>query len=60
MAGGRGATGTRGAGVQRTGGSLQAERMCRMAWRMVWSRPRGAGSRSTAVRRNRTVRENPA
>ena len=41
MAGERGATGTQGARVQRTGGSLQAERMRRLAWRRVWSRPRG-------------------
>ena len=41
-------------------GSATAERVRRLAWRRVWSRPRGAGSRSTAVRRNRTVRESPA
>ena len=41
-------------------GSATAERVRRLAWRRVWSRPRGTGSRSTAVRRNRTIRESPA
>ena len=41
-------------------GGATAERVRRRYVVRIWSRPRGVGSRSTAVRRNRTVRESPA
>ena len=61
MAGGRGATGTQGAGVQRTGGgSLQAERITPASWLPCDGTGASPGAAPTAVRRNRMVMESPS